>query len=170
MTCLLVAPVLVSQEEEVEYYIPAGRWTSFFNPERTIQGPVWIKEIVPLDELPVWVRPETVLCLGPQGTGRPDYDYSQGLEVHLYEPVKGKSYEVNVPRGKGAELVGVIRAERTSGEIKVTVSGEQTEIATIRVFDNDITATRVIGGALKIGAGIEVEVEKGTREVVVRLH
>lgn len=161
--------MLVPQEEEIEYYIPAGRWTSFFNPERKVQGPVWVKEVVPLDEIPVWVRPETVLCLGPQGTGRPDYDYSQGLEVQLYEPVEGKSYEANVPHGKRAEFVGVIQAERTSGEIKVTVSGEQTEIATISVFGNDIKATRVIGGALKIGTGIRVEVEKGTREVVIHL-
>ncbi|KAG6896109.1 hypothetical protein C0992_010250, partial [Termitomyces sp. T32_za158] len=166
---LLVAPVLVSQEEEVEYYIPAGRWTSFFHPERMVQGPVWVKEIVPLDEIPVWVRPETILCLGPQGKGRPDYDYSQGLEVQLFEPVEGKSYEANVPRGKGAELVGVIRAERTSREIKVTVSGEQTEITTISVFDKDITATGVIGGALRTGASVRVEVEKGTREVVILL-
>jgi alpha-glucosidase (family GH31 glycosyl hydrolase) len=45
---LLVAPVFVVAEEETEYYIPAGRWTSFFHPERTVQGPLWIKEIVRL--------------------------------------------------------------------------------------------------------------------------
>lgn len=43
---LLVAPVFVDVKEESEYYIPAGRWTSFFHPERTVQGPVWIKEVV----------------------------------------------------------------------------------------------------------------------------
>jgi alpha-glucosidase (family GH31 glycosyl hydrolase) len=43
---LLVAPVFVDVEEESEYYLPAGRWTSFFHPDRTEQGPVWIKEIV----------------------------------------------------------------------------------------------------------------------------
>ncbi|KAG6887526.1 hypothetical protein C0995_014629 [Termitomyces sp. Mi166 len=165
---LLVAPVLVSQEEEVEYYIPGGRWTSFFHPKRTIQGPVWVKEIVPLDEIPVWVRPGTVLCLGPQGTGRPDYDYSQGLEVQLYELAEGKSYEANIVRGKGTEVVGVIRAERTSGEIKVTIS-EKTEVATISVFGGDIVSKSVVGGALKTGAGVRVEVQKGTKEVVIHL-
>ncbi|KAG5732816.1 Alpha-xylosidase [Termitomyces sp. T112] len=166
---LLVAPVFVSQGEEVEYYIPAGRWTSLFHTERTVQGPVWVKEIVSLDELPVWVRPETVLCLGPQGTGRPDYDYSQGLEVQLYELAEGVSYEVNIPRGKGSEIVGVVRAERTSGEIKMTISGEQTEVATLSIFGNGITAKNVVGGALKTGTGVRVEVEKRAREVMIRL-
>ncbi|KAG6909440.1 hypothetical protein DXG01_000425 [Tephrocybe rancida] len=164
---LLVAPVFVPKEEEVEYYIPAGRWTSFFQPERAIQGPTWVKELVAIDDIPVWVRPGTVLLLGPQGTGRPDYDYTQGLEVQLYELAEGASYEANIARGKGAGIVGVVRAERTAGEIKVTVSGG--EVAAINVFGADLTAKSVVGGTLGTGAGIRVNVEKGSKEVVIRL-
>ncbi|KAG6853200.1 hypothetical protein C0991_006149 [Blastosporella zonata] len=166
---LLVAPVFVPVEEEVEYYVPAGRWTSFFQPERTIQGPAWVKEIVPIDDIPVWVRPGTVLLLGPQGKGRPDYDYSEGIEVQLYELADGESYEANVPRGKGSEIVGVVRAEKSSGEIKVTISGGNTEVATISVFSGGITVKSVVGGSLGTGAGIRVDVEKGSKEVVIHL-
>ncbi|KAG6821150.1 hypothetical protein H0H93_005370 [Arthromyces matolae] len=166
---LLVAPVLVPKEEEVEFYLPEGRWTSFFQPERTFQGPVWIKEIVPLDEMPVLVRPETVLLLGPEKTGRPDYDYSQGLEVQLYELAVGKSYEANVARGKGADILGVVRAQRTPEEIKITVSDERIEVAVISVFGVNITAKNVTGGILEAGPVIKVQAEKGAKEVVIHL-
>ncbi|KAJ3515567.1 hypothetical protein NLJ89_g1674 [Agrocybe chaxingu] len=42
---LLVAPVFVPLNEETEYYLPAGRWTSFFHPERTIDGPKWVWDV-----------------------------------------------------------------------------------------------------------------------------
>ncbi|KAG6828671.1 hypothetical protein H0H92_007086 [Tricholoma furcatifolium] len=165
---LLVAPVLVPKEEEVEYYVPAGRWTSFFHPERTLQGPTWVKEIVPIEDIPVWVRPETVLCLGPQGIDRPDYDYSQGIEVQLYELAEGKKYEANIPRGKDAEIVGVIRTERSAGEIKVTLDNS-VEVGAISVFGGGITAKNVVGGSLVTGPHVKVGVEKGAKEVVIHL-
>ena len=86
---LLVAPVFVPLGETSEYYLPQGRWTSFFHPERTLVGPTWVKEVVPIDEIPVWVRPGSVLCLGPSNMGRPDYNLSQDLEVQVYGPLVG---------------------------------------------------------------------------------
>jgi alpha-glucosidase (family GH31 glycosyl hydrolase) len=41
---LLVAPVFVPLGEETKYYIPAGRWMSFFDSTRTIDGPKWVRE------------------------------------------------------------------------------------------------------------------------------
>ncbi|KDR73473.1 hypothetical protein GALMADRAFT_251161 [Galerina marginata CBS 339.88] len=117
---LLVAPVFVPLEEEAEYYIPAGRWTSFFHPERTIDGPQWVREHVPIDEIPVWVRPGTVLALGPKNVGRPDYDYTQGLEVRAYGLREGSPpVEVDVPVGKGTKLAGKIRVRRTGEGVEV---------------------------------------------------
>lgn len=170
---LLVAPVFVPKEEESEYYIPSGRWTSFFHPERTVQGPVWVKELVPLDEIPVWVRPGTILCLGPEKMGRPDYNYSQGLVVQLYELADGQTVETNIPAGKGVEVVGAIRASRMSREIKVTVLNGASNISLVQVFGEGITAKDVAGGALQGGvssAGIIVDVEKGAAEITIRLE
>lgn len=56
---LLVAPSFVSASELTEYYLPAGHWTSFFSPQRVVQGPTWIKEKVALDDIPLWVRENT---------------------------------------------------------------------------------------------------------------
>ncbi|KAI0340632.1 alpha-glucosidase [Trametopsis cervina] len=121
---LLVAPVFVPEGEESEYCIPAGKWTSFFHPERTVVGPVWIKEVVPIDEIPVWVRPGTVLCLGPEGTGRPDYEYGKEVEVQIYELAEGQVVETTVPKGKGRDIAGVVNVQRRQEDVFVSVEGE----------------------------------------------
>jgi alpha-glucosidase (family GH31 glycosyl hydrolase) len=103
---LLVAPVFVPLGEETEYYIPAGRWTSFFDSTRTIDGPKWVRECVPLDDIPVWVRPGTLLALGPDGIGRPDYDYTKKLELRAYHVPQNELVVVDVPVGKGVAIAG----------------------------------------------------------------
>jgi alpha-D-xyloside xylohydrolase len=51
---LLVAPVF-SADGEVEYYLPAGRWTNFFTKE-IVEGGGWRQEVHGFDTLPLWVR------------------------------------------------------------------------------------------------------------------
>lgn len=118
---LLVAPVFVPDGEESEYYLPAGRWTSFFHPDRVVDGPVWIKEVVPIDEIPVWVRPGSVLCLGPSGIGRPDYEFSKDVSLQIYELGEGASVTVEVPIGKGREIAGIIRVARKENVVSASV-------------------------------------------------
>ncbi|TCD60214.1 hypothetical protein EIP91_010536 [Steccherinum ochraceum] len=131
---LLVAPVFVPDGEESEYYIPAGRWTSFWDPGRTVLGPVWIKEVVPMDEIPVWVRPGSVLCLGPSGMGRPDYDYSVNLQVQAYEIAPGQTVAVDVPTGIADNVAGYVRAERRyTGQTDVSTSG-RVHVAVVHNF------------------------------------
>ncbi|KAF9533397.1 glycosyl hydrolases family 31-domain-containing protein [Crepidotus variabilis] len=114
---LLIVPVFTplspgTSTSEVTYYLPAGAWTSFFDPTRVLLGPLWVTDHVPLNEIPVWVREGSVLVLGPEGIAKPDYDYSKGVEVRVYQ-VKGKSTlkegeekEVDVYSGKGKEVGG----------------------------------------------------------------
>ena len=56
---LLVAPSFVPPSELTEYYLPLGKWTSFFSPGRMVQGPVWVKEKIAIDVIPLWVREGT---------------------------------------------------------------------------------------------------------------
>lgn len=151
---LLVAPVFVPEGEETEYYLPAGRWTSFFHPERIVQGPVWVKEVVPIDEIPVWVRPNTVLPLGPAGLGRPDYALSDALEVRIYELDDGAKISVDVPTGFGVEKGGSIVAERKQGEVQVTTVGFS-GIATVALYSG--------------GQEVIAKVDKGASEVKITL-
>ena len=51
---LLVAPVM-TEDNTVEYYLPAGKWTHLID-GRTIEGGRWISETYGFLSLPVWVR------------------------------------------------------------------------------------------------------------------
>ena len=51
---LLVAPVF-SATGEVEYYLPAGRWTNWFTRE-VAEGGGWRREVHDFDRVPLWVR------------------------------------------------------------------------------------------------------------------
>ncbi|EIN07805.1 alpha-glucosidase [Punctularia strigosozonata HHB-11173 SS5] len=161
---LLVAPVFVPEGEESEYYLPAGRWTSFFHPERVVTGPTWVKEVVPLDDIPVWVRPNTILCLGPEHTGRPDYKLSEGLEVRLYELEEGAKVEAVIPTGETGKVAGTVRAERKGAEIRVSVVDGAVGLASISLFDERLRITGVTAGGKVQGKAVEVE--KGAKEAI----
>ncbi|EIN07820.1 hypothetical protein PUNSTDRAFT_126725 [Punctularia strigosozonata HHB-11173 SS5] len=161
---LLVAPVFVPEGEESEYYLPAGRWTSFFHPERVVTGPTWVKEVVPLDDIPVWVRPNTILCLGPEHTGRPDYKLSEGLEARLYELEEGAKVEAVIPTGETGKVAGTVRAERKGAEIRVSVVDGEVGLASISLFDERLQITGVTAGGKVQGKAVEVE--KGAKEVI----
>lgn len=141
---LLVAPVFVPVGEELEYYLPAGRWTSFFHPEQVLTGPLWVKEAVALDEIPVWVRPSTVLCLGAEKTGRPDYELANGVEMRLYEVEEGCKINVNVPSGATGEVAGTVTVERRVGEVSVRVVSGDVRLGRIALFGQDHAEGRVI--------------------------
>jgi alpha-D-xyloside xylohydrolase len=83
---LIVAPVM-SAGGDVEFYVPAGRWTRFGTTE-VLEGPAWVRENHGFDSVPLLVRPGAVLPLGNR-TDRPDYDYRDGVTLRLHSPVPG---------------------------------------------------------------------------------
>jgi alpha-glucosidase (family GH31 glycosyl hydrolase) len=108
---LLVAPVF--HASRASYYIPAGKWTCFWT-EEVITGPMWInKDDYPLDLIPVFVRPGSVLLLGPQDIDLPDYDYAKTeLEVRTYQ--LDQVVEVAVPGLNG----------KLAGKVKISAGGQ----------------------------------------------
>ncbi|MFJ4253290.1 alpha-xylosidase [Microbacterium sp. NPDC090003] len=78
---LLVAPVF-TDDGEVEFYLPAGEWTSLLTGE-TVTGGGWRRERHGFDSLPLYVRPGTVLPWGAR-VDRPDYDYHDGLQLRVF--------------------------------------------------------------------------------------
>ncbi|TXT10860.1 hypothetical protein VHUM_02365 [Vanrija humicola] len=121
---LLVAPVFGS---DAEYYIPEGRWTDYWTGE-VIEGPKHVrKEDYPIDLIPLFVRPNSVLLLGPENIGVPDYDYATvGLEVRKYEVTD--EVEVDVPHPKGSKLAGTV---------KVTPDGKVSASAGVSIKKKD---------------------------------
>jgi len=117
---LLVAPVF--HASIASYYLPAGRWTCLWTDE-VVEGPRWVKKTdYPLTCIPVFVKENSVILLGPADVKIPDYEYSKvELEVRAYEITK--DVEVAVPTGSGKSIAGTIKVSTSgvdSGAFKVT--------------------------------------------------
>ncbi len=115
---LLVAPVL-SSEGSVEYYVPAGRWTSLVD-GREIEGPRWIKEDHGFLSLPLLVKPNTILPIGAVDD-RPDYDFDDAVTLEIYALDDGQSAECTIPDANGS---GACRARASRSGPEITVEME----------------------------------------------
>ncbi|WP_435178649.1 alpha-xylosidase [Actinacidiphila sp. bgisy145] len=106
---LLVAPVL-TEDGEVEYYVPAGRWTHLLSGE-TVQGPGWRRERYGFDSLPLLVRPGAVLPLGA-AADRPDTAWADGVTLRVHTGGGDGEHTVRVPGLDGEEAAAfVVRRE-----------------------------------------------------------
>jgi alpha-D-xyloside xylohydrolase len=91
---LLVAPVF-SHDGSVGYYVPEGKWTNLLN-GKVIEGPRWVREIHDFLSLPLLVRQNSVIPIGSH-TDSPDYDYSDGVTLQVYQLEDGKQVHVEIP-------------------------------------------------------------------------
>ena len=114
---LLVAPVFHA-DSHVDYYLPDGLWTSLLD-GRKVQGGHWQRETHDFLSLPLMVRPGMVLPMGKHDD-RPDYDYTDGLELHVYQLAEGQTVTVKIP-----DLKGKLAATYT-----VTMKNGKAEVAT----------------------------------------
>ena len=119
---LLVAPVFCKDTEETSIYLPEGEWTSLWDSSYVINGPRWIKRKVPYDEVPVFVRENTMLVLGQPGMRQPDYDYVVKPYVRVYGlKEEGMTATFDVPSGRGTGRSASLKATRLGGKMKVEV-------------------------------------------------
>lgn len=95
---LLVAPIF-NENSEVDYYLPSGKWTDLLTGEIK-EGGCWHHGSYDYYSLPLYVRPNTLLALGADET-RPDYHYSEGVTLHLYQLENGHEAICEVPDTDG---------------------------------------------------------------------
>lgn len=118
---LLVAPVFHA-DSHVDYYLPDGLWTSLLD-GRKVQGGHWQKETHDFLSLPLMVRPGTVLPMGKHDD-RPDYDYTDGLELHVYQLAEGQTVTVKIPDLKG-QLAATYTVTMKNGKAEVVTDSEK---------------------------------------------
>ncbi|QGQ19989.1 alpha-xylosidase [Cellulomonas sp. JZ18] len=116
---LLVAPVF-SADGDVDVYVPEGTWTSLLTGGQ-VTGPRWVRERHGFDSLPLYVRPGTVLPVGAR-TDRPDYDFADGVTLHLYALPDGHRSTTHVP-GPGGARGAVFTVTRAGDRVRVEASG-----------------------------------------------
>lgn len=112
---LLVAPVFHA-DSHVDYYLPDGLWTSLLD-GRKVLGGHWQKETHDFLSLPLMVRPGTVLPMGKHDD-RPEYDYTDGLELHVYQLAEGQTVTVKIPDLKG-QLAATYTVTMKNGKAEV---------------------------------------------------
>src|SRR5690625_1041678 len=91
---LLVAPVF-SAEGDVEYYLPAGRWTNLLTGE-VVDGGTWRRERHDFSSVPLWVREGAVLVTTPGATDV-EYDYTADALVTVYPGGADRKVRVTNP-------------------------------------------------------------------------
>jgi len=148
---LLVAPVF-SEEGDVDFYLPQGRWTHLLNNE-VAEGSRWHRQQHGFDSLPLYVRPNTLLALGSNDQ-KPDYDYSQQTEFHLFELEDDAVAESAITDLNGKKIFS-LSAARNGNTITLTCEGDAPgwticlrNIAQISGFSQGTSATQVQGVVL----------------------
>ena len=88
----LVCPVMNSHNRR-DIYLPEGLWVNFFTGER-LQGARWYYNVeVPLDQMPVFVRPEAIIRLYPDDVdSTDDMDLSRAVTIEITKEYKGTSF------------------------------------------------------------------------------
>ena len=121
---LLVAPVMRA-DGVVDYYLPEGTWTHLLTGE-TENGGGWRRGQYDFFSLPLFVRENTILPVGSRAD-RPDYDYTDGLTLRLYQIADGAEVARTVCDTAGEPVLTAV-ARRTGDKIDLTVRGAARDI------------------------------------------
>lgn len=97
---LMVIPVL-NEDNSVRIYLPRGQWTDFYD-DTVEEGGKWMEQVVPLDKIPVYVKENAIIPMGPEMEyiGQKEDDQ---WEIHCY-PTEGKGRFCSYEHGFTVEM------------------------------------------------------------------
>jgi alpha-D-xyloside xylohydrolase len=161
---LLVAPVF-NAVGDVDFYLPAGRWTHLFSGQQ-IEGGRWVRERHGFMSLPLFVRPNTLLALGTEDQ-RPDYDYTRQSELHLFELDDGATATVTLRDLSGTAVTHVSVARR-GGTLRIRRDGVKGSLPLVlRQWNNLADAG---GLSMQVSElGVTVTLPEGEGELTLRV-
>ncbi len=162
---LLVAPVM-TEEGEVTYYLPEGKWTHLLTGE-TRDGAAWYRDRHDYFGLPLFVRPGTILPVGACDD-RPDYDFAQNVRFRLYALEEGASASCEIPALDGT-TVRTLSASRTDGCVTLELAGAHTGPWSVQLVGSEKVRTVEGGRAQDDAAGIIITPEADARTVRLQL-
>jgi alpha-D-xyloside xylohydrolase len=166
---ILVAPVF-SADGDVTFYLPAGRWTDLRSGE-VLTGPGWIRRRYGIGDLPVLVRPGSVVPIGARDD-RPDYPYADGVTLRVFELPDGAGITVDIPSPQGRPDA-TFSVRRTGTTVEVRRDGS---VAPWRVQLAGVAVVAAVdGGQLTPAdandpAGVLIDADAGTEQVTVHLQ
>lgn len=135
---ILVAPVF-SEDGNVDYYLPKGKWTHIFS-NKKYDGGQWLNENYDFFSLPIMARENSIIALG-NNNQTPEYDYSDGLTLNIFE-LDG-SAETEVCDMNGDKFLSV-KAVNENGKVTITMNGKATNL---KVCMRNVSEVKALCGA-----------------------
>lgn len=161
---LLVAPVF-RHDNGVDYYLPPGCWTHFLTGETAVGGS-WRRETYDFFNLPLWVRPNSVIPVGANET-RPDYDFADGVVFHVFNLDAETAVSTPIPTLKG-ETAMTLHIKR-QGEI-VTIEADGATKSWAVLLRGETAVTSINGGVAETAAqGLLLRPTEVTNQLAVQL-
>lgn len=161
---LLVAPVF-REDGYVDYYLPRGRWTNLITGQVITVGG-WQQEHHDYMSLPVMVKENTMLAVGANES-MPDYDYADGVTLHLFEPEEAETIRAEI-YAPDSVLDMTAEAMLKNGVLTVMVAGNTKNWKLC--LRNIKSVTRAEGGRIREEKeGIYILPEAGTQKMKVIL-
>jgi alpha-D-xyloside xylohydrolase len=151
---LLVAPVF-DEDGRVRVYLPEGGWHDFWTGE-VLAGPRWLDRTVPLDTMPLYVRDDSLLPLGPEMTSIGERPW-RPLELQ----VRVSSDASLRVEGEGASLRAQARRDGDGASLELEGQAE----LVLRFLSPAATSADVSGGA----ADVVQNTASGVLTVALRL-
>ena len=117
---LMAAPIF-NEEGKAWYYLPEGKWTDYLTGE-VKEGGRFYQGTYDYFSLPLYVKENTLLAIGDIDN-RPDYDYANNCQLHLYAPVEGKEAVCQISDADG-NIVLTVKAKLVDGKVEVSAEGD----------------------------------------------
>jgi alpha-D-xyloside xylohydrolase len=136
-TALMVAPVFRA-DGIARFYLPAGKWTRLIGdaglPPVIDSRGEWFEEKHSFHSLPLFVREGYILATNPEPKTA-DYEFTDGVEIDIYQPSKERGERVVNVVNRAGEFVGKIKwtwDEDAPAKVRVETHG-LTNVKTVRV-------------------------------------
>jgi alpha-D-xyloside xylohydrolase len=137
----------------VDYYVPEGKWTNLLD-GNVIEGPRWVQETHDFLSLPLLVRPNSVIPIGGR-TDKPDYEYSDGVTLQVYQLEDGKQVRVEIPAVDG-KIATRFDIKREGNMIHMQRQGSSTPWNALLIGVKSVENATIINGSAFIEAGAQV--------------
>ena len=136
---LLVAPIFHENGSAV-FYLPEGEWTHLLS-GAVRHGGKWMREQYDYFSLPLYVRENSMIAMG-SNRKEPDYDYTEGLTLHVFA-LKDKAE--TVVYNTDGECALKAAAVNENGKITVTLDGRYRDL---RICMRNVDSVGQVCGAI----------------------
>lgn len=135
---LLVAPVF-RENGDVDYYLPAGKWTHLLTNE-VKEGGRWLRENYDFFSLPLLARENSIIAIGADDQ-HPDYDYGKDLTLHVFELSGCASAKIS--DSKGGDML-CVTAKNEGGKVTLHFEGKAEGL---KVLMRNVARVKNLNGA-----------------------